>query len=100
VADHGISAALLMTTTRALLRSRIIQPGTLSQIVSDVNRLLGADTALSGNFMTLFVMVIDCKNKWVRWVRAGHDASAEWDANYQLARCHLRHRFFRRLQKP
>ncbi len=75
VAGHGISSALLMTTTRALLRSRIIRPGTLSQIVGDVNRLLGVDTALSGNFMTLFVMVIDCKNKWIQWVRAGHDAA-------------------------
>ena len=79
VADHGISAALLMTTTRALLRSRIIRPGTLSQIVGDVNRLLGVDTALSGNFMTLFVMVIDCKNKWIQWVRAGHDAAEVYD---------------------
>ncbi len=79
VADHGISSALLMTTTRALLRSRIIRPGTLSQIVGDVNRLLGVDTALSGNFMTLFVMVIDCKNKWIQWVRAGHDAAEVYD---------------------
>lgn len=79
VAGHGISAALLMTTTRALLRSRIIRPGTLSQIVGDVNRLLGVDTALSGNFMTLFVMVIDCKNKWIQWVRAGHDAAEVYD---------------------
>jgi phosphoserine phosphatase RsbU/P len=79
VAGHGISSALLMTTTRALLRSRIIRPGTLSQIVGDVNRLLGVDTALSGNFMTLFVMVIDCKNKWIQWVRAGHDAAEVYD---------------------
>jgi sigma-B regulation protein RsbU (phosphoserine phosphatase) len=79
VAGHGISAALLMTTTRALLRSRIIRPGTLSQIVGDVNRLLGVDTALSGNFMTLFVMVIDCENKWIQWVRAGHDAAEVYD---------------------
>jgi sigma-B regulation protein RsbU (phosphoserine phosphatase) len=79
VADHGISSALLMTTTRALLRSRIIRPGTLSQIVGDVNRLLGVDTAQSGNFMTLFVMVIDCKNKRIQWVRAGHDAAEVYD---------------------
>jgi sigma-B regulation protein RsbU (phosphoserine phosphatase) len=79
VADHGISSALLMTTTRALLRSRIIRPGTLSQVVGDVNRLLGVDTALSGNFMTLFVMVIDSKNKRIQWVRAGHDAAEIYD---------------------
>lgn len=80
VADHGISAALLMTTARALLRSRITQPGTLSQVVGDVNRLLGVDTAQSGNFMTMFVMVIDCRNRWIQWVRAGHDAAEVYDA--------------------
>jgi len=25
--------------------------------------------------MTLFFMVIDCKNKWIQWVRAGHDSA-------------------------
>ena len=74
VAGHGISAALLMATVRALLRSRITQPGNLSQIVSDVNRHLSMDTSLSGNFMTLFVMVLDCNTMEIRWVRAGHDA--------------------------
>lgn len=81
VADHGISSALLMTTTRALLRSRITQPGTLSQVVGDVNRLLCADTALSGNFMTLFVMLIDCGTNCLQWVRAGHDAAEIYDAS-------------------
>ncbi|MBI5593580.1 MAG: SpoIIE family protein phosphatase [Deltaproteobacteria bacterium] len=75
VTGHGISAALLMATVRALLRSRITQPGTLSRIVSDVNRQLSMDTSLSGNFMTLFVMVLDCNTTEIQWVRAGHDAT-------------------------
>ncbi len=79
VADHGISAALLMTTTRALLRSRITQPGSLSEIAGDVNRLLGMDTSVSGNFITLFLLQIDCDAKTMQWVRAGHDPALFYD---------------------
>ena len=73
VVGHGISAALLMTTVRALLRCRISQPGSLSQMVDDVNRLLCQDTSQSGSFMSLFFMQIDTAGEEIQWVRAGHD---------------------------
>ena len=73
VVGHGISAALLMATVRALLRSRISQPGSLSQVVDDVNRLLCQDTTQSGSFMSLFFMLIDTAAEEIQWVRAGHD---------------------------
>jgi sigma-B regulation protein RsbU (phosphoserine phosphatase) len=73
VAGHGVSAALLMTTARALIRSRIIRPAPLSEVVSDVNRLLCLDTRETGNFMSLFFMTLDPAAGELRWVRAGHD---------------------------
>jgi sigma-B regulation protein RsbU (phosphoserine phosphatase) len=79
VAGHGIAPALLMTTVRALLRSRIIQPGGLAQMITDVNRLLCIDTSESGNFMTLFFMLIDSDNREVQWVRAGHEPAVVYD---------------------
>ena len=79
VAGHGIAPALLMTTVRALLRSRIIQPGSLAQIITDVNRLLCIDTSESGNFMTLFFMLMDSDNREVQWVRAGHEPAVVYD---------------------
>jgi sigma-B regulation protein RsbU (phosphoserine phosphatase) len=79
VAGHGIAPALLMTTVRALLRSRVAQPGSLGQMITDVNRLLYNDTAESGNFMTLFFMIIDSDNGEVRWVRAGHEPAIVYD---------------------
>ncbi|MDH3559073.1 MAG: SpoIIE family protein phosphatase [Deltaproteobacteria bacterium] len=79
VAGHGIAPALLMTTVRALLRSRIIQPGSLAQIITDVNRLLCIDTSESGNFMTLFFMLMDSDNREVQWVRAGHEPALVYD---------------------
>jgi sigma-B regulation protein RsbU (phosphoserine phosphatase) len=79
VAGHGIAPALIMTTVRALLRSRAMQPGSLSQMITDVNRLLCTDTSDSGNFMTLFFMLIDEENQELKWVRAGHEPAILYD---------------------
>jgi sigma-B regulation protein RsbU (phosphoserine phosphatase) len=73
VVGHGISAALLMTTVRALLRCRLAQPGPISEAVCDVNRLLYQDTAPSGSFVTLFLLEVDSASGHLEWVRAGHD---------------------------
>jgi sigma-B regulation protein RsbU (phosphoserine phosphatase) len=81
VTGHGVAAALLMTTARALLRSRVSQPGTLCQMVTDVNRLLSLDTEPSGSFMTLFLMILDAAERQIRWVRAGHDPAILYDPN-------------------
>jgi len=81
VVGHGISAALLMTTVRALLRSRISQPGNLAQMIDDVNRLLCDDTSQSASFMTLFFLAIDTATKKLQWVRAGHDPAIVYDSS-------------------
>ncbi len=79
VTGHGIEAALLMTTARALLRSRVQQPGSLAQVITDVNRHLTADLYESGRFMTLFYMTIDSVSRRLAWVRAGHDPAILYD---------------------
>jgi phosphoserine phosphatase RsbU/P len=79
VVGHGISAALLMTTVRAFLRSEMAKPGDLDQKVADVNRLLCLDTFESCDFMTLFLVVIDANKRELRWVRAGHDPAMVYD---------------------
>jgi len=79
VVGHGIDAALLMTTARAFLRSRIVQPGSFSEMMGDINRLLHLDTEPSGGFMTLFLAVLDHRRREITWVRAGHDAAILYD---------------------
>jgi sigma-B regulation protein RsbU (phosphoserine phosphatase) len=79
VSDHGIPSALLMTTARAFLRQRASRPGTLNQIVADVNRQISPDVEKSGQFMTLFFCEIDSRNKTIRWVNAGHDPAVIFD---------------------
>jgi sigma-B regulation protein RsbU (phosphoserine phosphatase) len=73
VSGHGISSALLMASARAFLRQRVSLPGSLGQIISDVNAQLAKDVAEYNNFMTLFYLRIDCEHKTMQWVRAGHD---------------------------
>lgn len=84
VSDHGIAASLLMTTARALIRSRFMQGGKLADIVTGVNRLLCRDTARTSNFMTLFLCLVDGQSKDIRWVRAGHDPAILYDARKDL----------------
>jgi sigma-B regulation protein RsbU (phosphoserine phosphatase) len=79
VVGHGVPAALLMTTVRAFLRSRMAQPGDLAPKINDVNRLLCLDTSHSCDFMSMFLIVIDTVNKDLRWVRAGHDPALFYD---------------------
>jgi len=73
VSGHGIPAALLMATVRAFLKSRVTQPGSAAEIITDVNRLVTHDTGDTGQFMTLFYASLDTGRKELRWVRAGHD---------------------------
>jgi hypothetical protein len=75
VAGHGIAAGLLMASVRAVVRSRSTRPGTLSQIVTEVNRSLTIDFQKTSRFITLFYLEVDTANKSLRWVRAGHDAA-------------------------
>lgn len=78
VTGHGVAAALLMTTARALLRSRAPGQGTLAQVMSDINRHLAHDCH-AGRFMTLFYLLIDARSRHLQWVSAGHDPAVLYD---------------------
>ncbi len=80
VTGHGIAAALLMATARALLRSRADRPGGMADMMDDINRRLCADTG-GRRFMTLVYLLIDAKSRTLRWVNAGHDAPIIYDPN-------------------
>lgn len=73
ISGHGVDAALLMTTARALLRMRATSPGSPRRLVSEMNRQLSADLDGSGRFLTLFLVRFSPERDRVTWVRAGHD---------------------------
>jgi sigma-B regulation protein RsbU (phosphoserine phosphatase) len=79
VSGHGISSALLMATVRSSLRQRASLPGSTAKIISDVNRQLVKDVEDSGQFMTMFFLVLDTATRQLEWVRAGHDPGIVYD---------------------
>jgi sigma-B regulation protein RsbU (phosphoserine phosphatase) len=79
ITGHGVDSALLMTSARAFLRMRASQPGTMSQIITAMNRHLTRDVLETGRFMTLFYLTVDPKKDRIEWVRAGHDPAILYD---------------------
>lgn len=79
VAGHGIPSALLMATARGFLRLRARIPGTLGDIISDINKEFEKDAEDSGQFMTMFLARIDRGANRIDWVRAGHDPAILYD---------------------
>jgi len=79
ISGHGVDSALLMTTARAFLRMRASQPGSISEIITAMNRHLTQDVLETGRFMTLFYLTIDPETKRLDWVRAGHDPALVYD---------------------
>jgi phosphoserine phosphatase RsbU/P len=79
VSGHGVPAALLMATARALMRQRSLLPGGPAQVINDVNMHLSRDVEDSGQFMTLFYLVIDPVHRSLQWVRAGHEPAVLYD---------------------
>lgn len=73
ISGHGVDSALLMTTARAFLRMRAAQPGSDSEIISEMNNHLANDVHGTGKFMTMFYLAIDPEKRELTWVRAGHD---------------------------
>ena len=73
ISGHGVDAALLMTSARGFLRTRVAQPGSAAQIITEMNCYLVDDVLDSGRFMTLFFLSLDPRANTIRWVRAGHD---------------------------
>lgn len=73
VSGHGIPSALLMTTVRAMVRTRSNLPGSPCEMLADLNRQLCRDVGDSGNFVTLFFLGFEVPSRAISWVRAGQD---------------------------
>jgi sigma-B regulation protein RsbU (phosphoserine phosphatase) len=73
ISGHGVDAALLMTSARAIIRTRAARPGTPEELVAGMNRHFTRDLGESGHFMTLFLAEIDPVRQSLCWVRAGHE---------------------------
>jgi sigma-B regulation protein RsbU (phosphoserine phosphatase) len=75
ISGKGISAALLMASLQAALRSQLLAPGSDSmstaELVSRLNRHLVRNTG-DDRFATFFVAVYDSATRILRYTNAGH----------------------------
>lgn len=77
VTGHGIAAALLMATGRALIRSHANTTNSLGEVFTAVNQQL-CDSEFTGRFMTLMYLIVENPAQTnapirVRYLSAGHD---------------------------
>jgi len=73
VSGHGVAAATLMASARAVLRSTLPQTGTdLAALLETLNDHLSKDFDAS-HFMTLALVVLDTEAGSIAWATAGHD---------------------------
>jgi sigma-B regulation protein RsbU (phosphoserine phosphatase) len=73
VTGHGIGAALLMASGRAVLRSHAAHHGVdIPRLFADVNNQLVQDTG-DERFMTLFYGMLDAERRELTYASAGHD---------------------------
>ncbi len=82
VVGHGIGAALLMASARAMLRQ---SGGTLhgpANAVNAVNRSLSRDIRDSGRFLTLFMLEVEQAHQSMRWINAGHPPAQIYDSEH------------------
>jgi len=73
VVGKGVRASLLMASIRASLRATATKVYDISEVLSDVNHYLCADT-VSSDFATLFYGVVDYKTRLFTYANAGHVA--------------------------
>jgi serine phosphatase RsbU (regulator of sigma subunit) len=78
VMGHGVAAALIMASVRAVLRDRVVAAGSLAELMARLNRFISADHN-GERFMTMHLSVIDAKSKTMRWASAGHDPAILYD---------------------
>lgn len=71
IAGKGVSAALLMATLRAMLRTQIENHHSVSDTIFRVNNAVFRDTP-DEKYLTLFYCVLDTATRHLTYVNAGH----------------------------
>jgi serine phosphatase RsbU (regulator of sigma subunit)/dihydrofolate reductase len=76
ISGKGMSAALLMASLHASLRSQVLSgAGDLGAKMANVNRLL-YDASDSNRYATLFYAELDCASRTLHYVNGGHNPPA------------------------
>jgi serine phosphatase RsbU (regulator of sigma subunit)/anti-sigma regulatory factor (Ser/Thr protein kinase) len=79
VTDKGVPAALVMATTRSILRSVVQETLSPGKVLERANDLLYPDIP-PRMFVTCFYAVLDPRNGQLHYANAGHDLPYRWHA--------------------
>lgn len=72
VTGHGVGAALLMASARAVLRASATHTQSPADLLAAVNRQLSADSS-GGRSLTLFHLHLTAGSRDFEWISAGHE---------------------------
>ena len=78
VTGHGVGAALLMATARAVMRANVSHEVGAARLLAAVNRQLSADSS-GGRSLTLFYMQLSPESRVIDWISAGHEPALVFD---------------------
>lgn len=78
VTGHGVGAALLMVSARALMRANLAHHQSADDLLAAINRQLSEDSA-GGRSLTLFYLQLRAASREIDWISAGHEAALVFD---------------------
>lgn len=83
VTGHGVSAALLMVTARAMIRTHADFASSPADLFDSVNRQLCEDSS-GGRSLTLFQLLLTPGQHRFTWISAGHEPALSYDIEANL----------------
>lgn len=80
VSGKGIPAALLMANFQASLRTLVRKTTDLKEIITELNYII-KNNAKGERFITFFIAIVDMRERYLKYVNAGHNAPILFWAN-------------------
>lgn len=80
VMGKGVPAGLIMTMTRGMLRSEVLNGHSPARILQKLNRVMYADLENSHRFVTLFYSEYDPQTRILSYSNAAHNPPLLWQA--------------------
>ncbi|WP_399317800.1 PP2C family protein-serine/threonine phosphatase [Trichocoleus sp. FACHB-69] len=81
VMGKGVPAGLIMTMTRGMLRTEVLNRHTPAKILQHLNRVMYADLENSHRFVTLFYSEYDPQTRILSYSNAAHNPPLLWQAS-------------------
>ncbi len=86
VMGKGVPAGLIMTMTRGMLRSEVLNGHSPARILQKLNRVMYADLENSHRFVTLFYSEYEPQNQILSYSNAAHNPPLLWQAATQTVK--------------